>query len=168
MPLSLKQAAEETGKSKPTILRAIQTGKISAEKDPHGEWQIEPAELFRVYERVSERTVSEEALRNDTHHSENAYETGMLVGEVEQLRERLRAMQMDRERERQEAADQIADLRRRLDQADQERREAQTRVTALLTDQTKKVEQTATPDQQPREERNTRPGLLARLFRKAS
>jgi hypothetical protein len=30
---SLKQAAAATGKSKPTILRAIQSGRISAEKD---------------------------------------------------------------------------------------------------------------------------------------
>src|SRR5689334_12118925 len=45
MPYTLKQAAEATGKSKPTILRAIQKGTISASRDAHNEWQVEPAEL---------------------------------------------------------------------------------------------------------------------------
>jgi hypothetical protein len=65
MPYSLKQAATATGKSKPTILRAIQGGKISAEKDQQGEWQIEPAELHRVYPPVSERNGSDETICND-------------------------------------------------------------------------------------------------------
>ena len=48
-PYSVKQAAEATGKTKPTILRAIQGNRIAASKDEHGRWQIDPAELFRVY-----------------------------------------------------------------------------------------------------------------------
>ena len=42
-------SAGATGRTKPTILRAIQLGKISAQKDEHGGWQIDPAELHRVY-----------------------------------------------------------------------------------------------------------------------
>src|SRR3712207_2068377 len=58
--LSLLEAAHRVGKSKPTILRAIQTGKVSATRDePTGEWRIEPAELFRVY-RSEERRVGKE------------------------------------------------------------------------------------------------------------
>jgi hypothetical protein len=72
MPYSLKHAATATGKSKPTILRAIQSGKISAEKDVQGEWQIEPAELHRVYPPVSERTVPDETAWNDTQQGEVA------------------------------------------------------------------------------------------------
>jgi excisionase family DNA binding protein len=48
MPYSLKQAAKATGKTKTTILRAIQKGRISAAKDG-GAWKIDPAELHRVY-----------------------------------------------------------------------------------------------------------------------
>ena len=51
-PYSVKQAAEATGKTKPTILRAIQANRIAARKDEHGRWQIEPAELHRVYRRL--------------------------------------------------------------------------------------------------------------------
>src|SRR3982750_3758898 len=54
MAYSLKQAAEATGRTKPTILRAIQTGKISAKKTEMGEWEIEPAELHRVYPPVAD------------------------------------------------------------------------------------------------------------------
>jgi hypothetical protein len=49
MPYSLSQAAEAVGMNRSSILRAIKAGKISASKDEQGEWQIEPAELHRVY-----------------------------------------------------------------------------------------------------------------------
>lgn len=58
MSLSLKEAAEAVGKTKPAVLKAIQKGKISAAKDENGQWQIEPVELFRVYKPVNEETVS--------------------------------------------------------------------------------------------------------------
>ena len=47
--LSLKQAAEEIGMTKPAVLKAIHRGSLSATKDNNGQWQIDPAELFRVY-----------------------------------------------------------------------------------------------------------------------
>jgi hypothetical protein len=48
--ISLKDAAKQTGKSKATISRAITTGRMSAAKDDFGAYQIDPAELFRVFE----------------------------------------------------------------------------------------------------------------------
>jgi hypothetical protein len=47
--LSLADAGKLTGLHKVSILRAIKKGKISADKDEHGEWRLQPAELFRVY-----------------------------------------------------------------------------------------------------------------------
>ena len=41
MAYSLKQAGEATGRSKPSILCAVQTGKISAKKNELGEWEID-------------------------------------------------------------------------------------------------------------------------------
>lgn len=145
MTYTLREAAEATGKSKPTILRAIQKGTISAKRDDHNEWQIEPAELHRVYPPVTVRTDTETDTRNDTQHPNSSFETGMLAGELEQLRERLTAMNMDREQERRTHADMVADLRARLNAADDERRAAQSRVAALLTDQRDKAEVKATP-----------------------
>ena len=49
----MRQAADATRRTKPTLLPAIQTGKISAKKNELGEWEIEPAELHRVYPPVA-------------------------------------------------------------------------------------------------------------------
>ena len=58
MSYTLGTAAKATGKSKATILRAIRSGKVSAEKDANGAWQVDPSELHRVYPEVSSDTVS--------------------------------------------------------------------------------------------------------------
>src|SRR5689334_9294206 len=55
MAYSLKQAADATGRTRSALLRAIQTGKVSAKKTEMGEWEIEPAELHRVYPPVTSR-----------------------------------------------------------------------------------------------------------------
>jgi excisionase family DNA binding protein len=51
---TLGTAAKATGLNKSTVLRAIKSGKISAAKDEHGEWQIDAAELHRVYPPVAD------------------------------------------------------------------------------------------------------------------
>src|SRR4051812_24462220 len=52
MSYSLREAATAIGMQKPGLLKAIQSGKVSAEKDANGQWRIEPAELHRVYPPV--------------------------------------------------------------------------------------------------------------------
>ena len=49
MAYTLGQAAKATGLSKPTLSEAIKRGRISANKDDFGRYQIDPAELHRVY-----------------------------------------------------------------------------------------------------------------------
>lgn len=152
MSYSLKQAAEATGKSKPTILRAIQSGKVSAKKDDNGEWQIDPAELHRVYP-VAEGTDT----RTDTQQEhEIVNETAMLRREIEIRDERLAAVEEERERERRQSEDTINDLRRRLDTEGEERR----KLTALLTDQRKQADNQA-------QEAAERVSWWSRLFRPA-
>ena len=46
---TIATAAAAVGRNKTAILRAIDAGKISAVKDDTGEWQIDPAELHRIY-----------------------------------------------------------------------------------------------------------------------
>jgi hypothetical protein len=53
--ISLAEAGKLTGLHKVSILRAIRKGKISADKDEHGEWRIQPAELFRIYPPMPEQ-----------------------------------------------------------------------------------------------------------------
>ena len=49
MAYTLAAAVTATGLNKRTILRAIKSGQIAATKDEQGEWQIEVAELQRVF-----------------------------------------------------------------------------------------------------------------------
>ena len=47
--LSLREAAQQARTSKSTILRAIQSGRMSAARTDDGGYSIDPAELCRVY-----------------------------------------------------------------------------------------------------------------------
>lgn len=98
MKLSLSKAAKETGKSKPTISKAIKTGRLSAKKVGVG-YEIDPAELFRVYPKVAETLPVKEAEVSPLASS--------LETEVKMLREAL-----DREKEISD------DYRSRLDRAE--------------------------------------------------
>jgi excisionase family DNA binding protein len=134
MAYTLKQAAEATGKSKPTILRAIQSHKISAARDPATQgWLIDPAELHRVYPPVTDEPLRNGKMKRDVIPSNMS----ALGREIEIRDERVAALQDERQRERQDAQNTIDDLRRRLDAEAEERR----KLTALLTDQRPKPEE---------------------------
>lgn len=111
MALTAKEAAEQVGLSKAAILKAIKTGKISAQKDYNGEWRIEPSELFRRYTPVTREGTQPVDIPSAPVRADSSTETAL-------LREMLVAKD-----------DVIADLRRRLDAEADERR----RLTALLT-----------------------------------
>jgi excisionase family DNA binding protein len=48
--LSLREAAQQAGVSKSTILRAVQSGRLAAGRKADRGYSIDPAELFRVYD----------------------------------------------------------------------------------------------------------------------
>ncbi len=48
--LSIRDAARQAGVSRSSILRAIQSGRMSAPRKDDGGYAIDPAELFRVFE----------------------------------------------------------------------------------------------------------------------
>lgn len=55
MKFSMSQAAKEVGKSKPTIAKAIKSGRLSAKKAASGiGYEIDASELFRVYPKQSD------------------------------------------------------------------------------------------------------------------
>lgn len=110
---SLKEAAERTGRGKPAILKAIQKGRVSAKKNDFGEWQIDPAELHRVYPPVPGTVSGNSAIER----WETGKEPVVLQRELEILRE-----------ERRRDFDLIEDLRKDRDHWRQQ-------ATALLTDQ---------------------------------
>lgn len=47
--LTLTEAAEEIGKSKSTLLRAIKAGRLSAQRNEHGDYRVDASELYRAY-----------------------------------------------------------------------------------------------------------------------
>lgn len=141
MKYGLTQAAQATGKSRSSIYRAIKSGVISAHKRDDGQFEIDPAELHRVFPAIS-RDVSQAV-------PEQANETAVevLKREVELLREAL-------ERERSHSRE-FADLLR-------EEREERRRLTALLVHQSQQPEPAREAQHQGQE-----PGrrtLLEKLF----
>jgi hypothetical protein len=108
MKLSLGQAAKETGLDKSTISRAIKSGKLSAERQESGRYEIDPAELFRVF--------SPAAKKPDPLPTDVSQETLL---EHRELHIRLEAAEL-RIRDKEE---EIRDLRRRLDAESEELRQ---------------------------------------------
>jgi hypothetical protein len=112
LPYTLGQAAKATGKQKSTILEAIRNGRLSASRDDKKQWQIEPAELHRVYPPNPQNVATER------------YETPPNSDKTELLEAKIRFL--EREVIRLERTE--ADLK---EDRDHWRRQA----TALLTDQ---------------------------------
>ena len=136
MPYTLTQAAEATGKSKSTILRSIQGGRVSAARDDLTQgWMIEPSELHRLYPPVASDAMHGAHL---AHHAsqETRDAPASLVEQIAMLREML----AERDRRVADKDGVITDLRVRLDAEAEERRRTQAQLTGLLTDQRTKPE----------------------------
>src|SRR5262249_964184 len=69
MATSLETAAGATGTVKSKLLRAIKAGKVSAIRDEHGQWRIEPAELHRVYPVAVAGNGAGNGASNTTHRA---------------------------------------------------------------------------------------------------
>lgn len=142
--LTLGQAAEMTGWSKGSLSKAIKSGKMSAYKKTTAGFQLDPAEVLRVFPKKTETLVIEQ-LETQEKHTENS----ALLGQVEALREKVAIVSIERTREREQLTDHIDSLQRMLDDEKSERRQ----LTALLTDQRQKR------DELPAQ------GFWARVFR---
>jgi len=95
---TLGQAARATGRSKSTILRAIENGRLPGRKDDAGRYQIDPLALREVFR--------ETPAKHDR-----------IAGEMAELRTRLAIA----ERLAEERLETINDLRARLDEERDER-----------------------------------------------
>jgi len=115
--LTLGQAAKMTGKSKPTISKAVKDGRLSGKKGKDGVYQIEVSELLRVYDAKSEAKSEPLVLTKDM--SEKVAEL-----EKKHLEEKL-----------QDAERRMLKLEQERDQAIQDAREDRAKFMALLEDQ---------------------------------
>jgi len=131
MGISAKEAAEAVGMSRNGIIKAIKEGRVSGKKNDKGEWEIEPCELFRVYDPVEAveggKVEVSGSQSTPPHTAVQALQTGLLQQKIDDLQRRLD--------DRNEV---IEDLRRRLDREAEER----SKLTALLTDERRKPEKT--------------------------
>ncbi len=145
MEMSLSAAARASGLSKSTLSRAIKSGRLSARRAEGGSgWIVDAAELFRAYPAT--------AVRPDAPHDEAQPSSWRATQPPDEVRDEARgavalleqALTYERaalQREREVTAD----LRQRLDRADE-------RVRALLGPVA------SAPSPAPRR------GLLARLL----
>ena len=108
--LSLKDAAEAVGMTKPALFKAIKSGRLSAVRNDKGEYQLDPAELFRVYPPPK----TEQVTRNPES----------LQLEIDGLR-----------REMQQRDERINDMRAQVDDLKADRDHWRQQATALLTHQ---------------------------------
>lgn len=107
--LTLGQAAKETGRSKSTIFKAIQTGKLSYIEKTSAGYKLDRDEVFLLFPANDSSVSIGERSRTINENTENDF----LKRENDLLRQ------------------QIDDLRRRLDDEAAERR----KLTLLLTHQ---------------------------------
>ena len=86
--LTLGQASDECGKHKSTILDAIRKGRLSAKRDDKNQWQIDPAELFRVYPQHQTEQQTQHINEHQTQHQPEHPNTDLidaLRAQIEQL-----------------------------------------------------------------------------------
>jgi hypothetical protein len=112
MLVGLSEAARISGRNRTTIFRAMKSGRLSFTMNGAGERQVDVAELERVFSATDAPQPKSDA----THVA--------VLG-----------AQLDAERRQNTLLERACeDLRRRLDEAESERRAVQTQLSALLTD----------------------------------
>ena len=130
--LTLRQAAGLTGKSKSTLTRAIRAGRLSASRDAEGIYVIDPAEVARAFPSKPMQGAGDDARHDAPDGAPRNKDATPDDAAILRLKLSLLAEERDRERnaaerEREQLAATVTDLRERLDRAEQ-------RVTALIGD----------------------------------
>lgn len=132
MEYTLTEAAHATGLSRPTVFRAIKKGVLSARREEDRSYRIDASELARVFPVVSLKQ-ADPVHRNEQKRPETSetptvpeVELALLHVELRMTREQLARERELRdqeresvERERETIRDTVADLRRRLDRAEE-------------------------------------------------
>ncbi len=110
--ITLRKAVEEFDVSRPTLTKALKSGKISGEKDGKGVWRVDPSELSRVYNPRRK----EQEIEHQPEQLRNTHDFNYLQGKVDAL----------------EA--QIEDLKEQRDKAEERASSSDARLYGLLQD----------------------------------
>ena len=108
--ITLGQAAEMCGWSKGAISKAVKSGKVSVHEKTKAGFQLDPAEVLRVFPKKTETSSSEQSETLDKHSINNAVST-----EVNALRQQIATAELERTREREQLTDRIESLQKMLD-----------------------------------------------------
>ena len=128
--LTLGQAAEMCGWSKGALSKAIKSGKMSVHEKTKVGFQLDPAEVLRVFPKKTETSSNEQSETPKKHSGNSA-----VSAEVNALRQQIATVEIERTREREQLTDRIESLQQMLSDEKSERRQ----LTALLTDQREKA-----------------------------
>jgi len=119
MYFTLGQAAKETGKSKATISKYLNNGRLSfLSKDTNG-YKIDAAELFRVFPKPEQQTGINEQSRTPTVNTDLHFKNMELQIKLDAANKDIEYLKADKE-----------DYKKRLDDEANERR----KLTMILTD----------------------------------
>jgi len=83
--VSIREAVKIYNVSRPTLTKALKSGKLSGSQDGKGQWQIDPAELARVYQPRTDALEKSGEPEQVNFTSQNTH----LSGEVDTLKARL-------------------------------------------------------------------------------
>jgi len=138
---TLGQAAKETGIGKSQLSKALSSGKMSfVSKDSSG-YQLDPAEVFRVFRSKPKKTETE---RLET--TETQIETQLHAQKIAFLERELKAMQSQLEKS---------------EAREQQEKEEKTRLLLLLEKQGLMLEHLSKKETPPQEEKPQKRGLFS-------
>lgn len=83
--LSIREAVKHFDVSRPTLQKALKSGKISGVQDRQGTWTIDPSEMARVYQPRQDVVVK----IGGQEHEDLSTKNTPLHGQVEALKEQL-------------------------------------------------------------------------------
>ena len=108
------------------LSKAINYGKMSVHAKTKAGFQLDPAEVLRVFPKKTETLESEQSETPQKYSGNSA-----LSAEVDALRQKIATAELERTREREQLTDRIESLQQMLSDEKSERRQ----LTSLLTDQ---------------------------------
>lgn len=83
--LSIREAVKHFDVSRPTLQKALKSGKVSGVPDGQGTWTIDPSEMARVYQPRQDKPG-----KSDHHEQEKLTTTNTpFLGQIEALKEQL-------------------------------------------------------------------------------
>jgi hypothetical protein len=135
MYLSLGKAAKEAGVAKSTISKALSSGKLSYREKNSDGYQIDPAELFRVYPKTA-RSDADEPSSNDWQSGQPDAETTPYSAKFEIRLAGLKSLIAEKDRRITDLEADRVQLREDRHRLTENWQEERVRLLKLLEDQT--------------------------------